>query len=70
MRQTRIHEDRNETINIDILGMSEIKWKAERDFWSDNYRFIYSGDKNDNTGIGIILTKDWGQKVKKLPALQ
>ena len=51
-------------LNIDVLGMSEIKWKDEGDFWSDNYRVIYSGDKNSNTGVGIILTKEWGQKVK------
>jgi len=45
--------------------MSEIKWKDKGDFWSDNYRVIYSGDKNSNTGVGIILTKEWGQRVKK-----
>jgi len=28
-------------MNIDILGMSEVKWKDEGDFWSDNYRVIY-----------------------------
>jgi len=44
--------------------MSEIKWKEEGDFWSDKYRVIYSGDKNINTGVGIILTKEWGQRVK------
>ena len=51
-------------LNIDVLGMSEIKWKDNGDFWSDNYRVIYSGDKNSNTGVGIILTKEWGQWVK------
>ena len=56
MWQIQKHKDRNET----ILGMSEIKWKDKGDFWSDNYRVIYSGDKNSNTGVGIILTKEWG----------
>jgi hypothetical protein len=44
--------------------MSEIKWKEEGDLSSDNYRVIYTGDKNSNTGGRIILNKDWGQRVK------
>jgi exonuclease III len=56
-------------LNIDILGMSEIKWKDKGDLSSDNYTVIYTGDKNSNTGVGIILNKDWGQRVK-MPALQ
>jgi len=51
-------------LNIDILGMSETKWKEEGDFWSDDYRVIYSGDKNSNTGVGIILSKEWGKRIK------
>ena len=51
-------------LNIDILGMSEIKLKDEGGFWSDNYRVTYSGDKNSNTGVVITLTKEWGQRVK------
>ena len=47
-------------MNTDILGMSEIKWKDKGDFWSDNYRVIYSGDKNSNKGVinyqhGVLL---------------
>jgi len=38
--------------------------EREGDFWSDNYRFIYSGDKNRNAGVGTILTNEWGQIVK------
>ena len=44
--------------------MCEIKWKDEGDSWSDNYRVIYSGDKNSDIGVGIILTKEWGKRVK------
>jgi exonuclease III len=51
-------------LNTDILGMSDIKWKDEGNFWSENYRVIYSGDKNSNTGVGKILTKEWKQRVK------
>ena len=51
-------------LNIDILGMRESKWKEEGDFWSDNFRVIYSGYKNRNTGDGIILTKELGQRLK------
>jgi len=45
--------------------MNEIKLKDKGNFWSDNCRIIYSGDKNSNTGVGIILAKEWGQRVKK-----
>jgi hypothetical protein len=40
-------------LNIDILGMSEIKWK-DVDFWSESYRVIYAADKNK--------MKRWGHK--------
>jgi len=49
--------------NMDILGKSEIKWKDEGDFWSNNYKVIYSGYKSNNTGDEIILTKEWVQRV-------
>jgi hypothetical protein len=51
-------------LNIDILGMSEIKRKEKGDIWSEDYRVTYSGDKNSNTGVGIILSKEWGKRVK------
>jgi hypothetical protein len=50
-------------LNIDILGMSEIKWKNEGDFGA-TITVIYSGDKKSHTGVGTILTKEWGKTVK------
>lgn len=32
--------------NIDILGMSKIKWPDQDDFWSDGFRVIFVGDDN------------------------
>jgi len=29
------------TLNVYILGMSEMKWKDRRDFWGVKYRVIY-----------------------------
>jgi hypothetical protein len=42
----------------------KLNGKNEGDFWSDNYRIIYSEDKKSNTGVGIVLTKERGQRVK------
>jgi hypothetical protein len=67
MWPTRKHKIEIQRLNTDILGMSEIKWKDEGDFWRDNYRvFFYSGYKN-NAGAGIILTKEWGKRVENYP---
>jgi hypothetical protein len=43
--------------------MIEIEWKEEGDVYSDNYRVVYSGGKNNNIGDGIILTKEWGERI-------
>lgn len=29
--------------DVDILGVSELRWSGNRDFWSDDYCVIYSG---------------------------
>ncbi|XP_039290975.1 craniofacial development protein 2-like [Nilaparvata lugens] len=51
-------------LNVNVLGMSEIKWKDEGDFWSGDYRIIFSGDKRSTTGVEIVLDKKWGGRVK------
>lgn len=51
---------------LNILGISEMRWPGTGDFWSDNYRIIYSGTEEGRTGmkgVGIILEKSLGQRV-------
>ncbi|KAI5692524.1 hypothetical protein M8J77_008381, partial [Diaphorina citri] len=52
--------------NIDILGISEMRWQGAGDFWSDDVRVIYSGTEEGRTGmkgVGIVLEKSMGLRV-------
>lgn len=51
-------------LNVNVLGMSEIKWKNEGDFWSGDHRIIFSGDNASTTGVGVVLDRKWGRRVK------
>uniref|UniRef100_A0A8D9E3Z3 Craniofacial development protein 2 n=1 Tax=Cacopsylla melanoneura TaxID=428564 RepID=A0A8D9E3Z3_9HEMI len=53
-------------LNMEIVGISEIKWKDQGDIWNSNYRIIYSGDEKGIAGVGIVLNKDWGNRVKNV----
>lgn len=52
-----------EQLKIDIIGINELKWTEKGDFWSGNYRIIFSGDNHRVTGVGFILNKEIGKKV-------
>src|SRR5436190_16121652 len=51
-------------VNLDILGISEMKWPDDGDFWSGDYRIINAGSKTGHTGVGVIMNKKVGCRVK------
>lgn len=55
-----------ERLRIDIIGISEIKWKIRGGFWSGNYRIIFIGHDQKVTGKGFILNKEVGKKVTEI----
>lgn len=51
-------------LEVDLLGVSETRWAGNGDFWSDNYRVIYSGgERTGRSGVGVIINKKWGHQV-------
>lgn len=54
-------------MKLDILGISEMRWRRTGDFWSDKYRVKYSGTEDDEhtgkKGVGILLEKSLGLRV-------
>lgn len=42
-------------LNIDILGVNEIRWPECDDFWSNKYRFVLIGSNNKHTGVGFLM---------------
>lgn len=44
--------------HIGIVEMNEMKLTDEDDVQSEDYRVIYSIDKNRTTGVGIVLNKE------------
>ncbi|KAL1446687.1 hypothetical protein WDU94_006588 [Cyamophila willieti] len=54
-------------MDLDVLGIAEMRWADGGDFWSGEYRIIHSGtieNKPGQGGVGIILKKDLGKRVK------
>ena len=45
-------------VNVDILGISEIKWTGMGEFNSDDHYIYYGGQKSlRRNGVGIIINK-------------
>ena len=47
-----------ERVNVDILGISELKWNGMGEFNSDNHYIYYSGKESlRRNGVAIIVNK-------------
>ena len=45
-------------VNVDILGISELKWTGMGEFNSDgNYIYYYEQESLRRNGVGIMVTK-------------
>ena len=45
-------------VNIDILGISELKWTGMREFNSNDHYIYYCGQESlEITGVAIIVNK-------------
>lgn len=42
-------------LDIDDLGLGEVRWPNSGDFWIVNYRIIYSCDAKGTGGVAFIL---------------
>ncbi|XP_026681174.1 craniofacial development protein 2-like [Diaphorina citri] len=56
-------------LSMEIVGISEIKWNDQGDYWLDNHRVIYSGDEEGIAGVGVVLNKEWGRRVQSIVLL-
>lgn len=48
---------------IDVLGVSEVRWKDSGDLDSDEYRIIYSGGAERQRGVAIIVEKELSKRI-------
>ena len=46
-----------ERLKINVLGISEVRWKGAGMITSDNYKLVYSGGNQHESGVGIVMTK-------------
>ena len=53
-------------MKLNILGVSEVRWKGKGDFISDGMRVIYSGGEEHQNGVALVLDENAGKRVKRI----
>ena len=44
-------------LELDILGLSEVRWRGNGEIMSDDYVLLYSGGAQHEKGVGFLMTK-------------
>ena len=50
-------------LKLAIVGISEVRWKEENDFWSEEFRVINTRGLGGQAGVGIVMNREIGSKV-------
>ena len=50
-------------MGLNILGLSEVRWKEGGDFVSDGVRVMYSGGKESQRGVAVIVDNETAKRV-------
>ena len=50
-------------LKLDVVGISEVRWQDEQDFWSGDYRIINTKSNRGNAGVGLVMNKKIGHRV-------
>ena len=53
-----------ERLNVNILGISEMRWKGAGRIPTDKHELIYSGGSIHERGVGLILDKETSKSIK------
>ena len=53
-----------ERLKLNVLGLSEIRWKGAGSFITDSFTIIYSGRDQHEKGVGMLLDKEISKYIK------
>lgn len=51
---------------INVMGLSEVRWQGNGDFYSDKYRVIYAGGKESQRGVALVLDEETAKRVTEV----
>ena len=59
MNQVKLEMVKQEmaSVNVDILGISDLKWTGMGEFNSDDHYMYYSGQESLRNGVAIMVNK-------------
>ncbi|XP_008484663.1 craniofacial development protein 2-like, partial [Diaphorina citri] len=52
--------------NMDILGLSEVRWEGEGEITSGEYKMVYKGGEKKEKGVGLIFKQSMDNNIVKV----